>query len=206
MATHPENTIPGFMHAIKCGANGVELDVWPDKSDRLVVTHDAVLNRPLPTLEQVLALDTPDSFWFDIEAKSASGVTPNADSYAKLLKYAIASSSVHRRVIVRSFDHEILRAFHEVDPEIPLAALIEYASDDWAGIARAAGASIISPLHTTATAGRVTRAHDARIRVSAWTVNEPHDWQRLAGIGVDTIITNDPCAAVRYFSQRFKSG
>jgi glycerophosphoryl diester phosphodiesterase len=209
MATHPENTIPGFLHAMGCGADGVELDVWVTPDDRLVVTHDPLPNPPdpaQPMLDDVLALPSPDAFWFDIEAKAAQDHAPDPPRYAQLVSKAIRRSSVHHRVIVRSFDHEILRAFHAIEPDIPLAALIDYASDDWIVIAHAADASTISPRHSTATAERVARAHDAGIRVSVWTVNHREDWHRLAGIGVDTIITNDPCAAVDYFKYFFKSG
>jgi glycerophosphoryl diester phosphodiesterase len=196
MATHPENTIAGFRHAMACGADGMELDVFPTIEDTLLVSHDPVIGPQLPTLDEVLSLVAPENFWFDIEAKSAPGMTPAARWYAQLLRAAIRRSSAVHRILVRSFDCDILRAFHEVEPEIPLAVLIEYASDEWVAIARTAGASIISPHYSTVTEGRVEIAHDAGIRVSTWTVNEPADWVRLAAMGVDTIITDDPAAMV----------
>jgi glycerophosphoryl diester phosphodiesterase len=213
MATHPENTIPGFLHAMACGADGVELDVAVTRDDVLVVTHDLALKDgrivgehgaaelPLPTLDDVLDLESPENFWFDIEAKSAPDLTPGADGYARLVSEAIRRSTVPRRVLVRSFDHAILRAFHAIEPGIRLAALIGYESDEWPAIAYAAKASTISPHYSTVTAARVRRAHDAGIRVNAWTVNQPADWDRLAAIGVDTIITDDPAAAVDHFGR-----
>ena len=213
MATHPENTIPGFVHAMACGADGVELDVAVTLDDILVVTHDLALKAggrmvrehraaelPLPALDEVLAIQSPEKFWFDIEAKNQPDLTPRADCYARLLSDAIRRSPVHHRVLVRSFDHDILRAFHAIEPDIPVAALIGYGSDEWPSIARAANASIISPHYSTVTGARVRNAHDAGIRVNTWTVNDPADWDRLAAIGVDTIITDDPAAAVKYFN------
>jgi glycerophosphoryl diester phosphodiesterase len=228
-ATHPENTIPGFVHGMACGADGVELDVAVTLDERLVVTHDLVLKAdgravrehpaadlPLPVLDDVLALPAPDTFWFDVEAKefeakdvkakSAAGLQPGPLRYAQLLSEAIGRSPAPHRVLVRSFDHDILRAFHDLEPQIPLAALIGYASDDWVAIAHSAGAAIISPHYTTVTRERVVGAHDAGIRVSVWSVNEPDDWARLAALGIDSIITDDPGAAVRYFKYFFKSG
>ncbi len=220
MATHPENTIPGFLHAIACGADGVELDVAVTLDDALVVTHDLALKAdgrvvrehraaelPLPLLDEVLALASPDGFWFDIEVKSSPDASPNAARLvSEALHRAFHRASCRHRVIVRSFDHAILRAFHILEPAIPLAALIAYQSDDWARIARDANATIISPHYSTITAPRVQSAHDAGIRVSAWTVDDPQDWDRLAATGVDTIITNDPAAAVDHFRYRFRSG
>ncbi len=41
----PETTIPAFLHAIRAGADYVELDVLATRDDVLVVCHDAVLKR-----------------------------------------------------------------------------------------------------------------------------------------------------------------
>jgi len=213
VATHPENSVAGFRHAMACGADGVELDVMATRDDVLVVTHDFLwkdgrrvgehlgADLPLPTLHGVLALDAPEAFVFDVEAKIETGLGPNARRYAQLLHLAIRGAQVGRRVIVRSFDHDVLLAFHEIEPEVPLAALIESASDRWVEVAHAACASIISPKHSTVTAERVDRAHEAGIRVSVWTVNEVKDWERFAAMEVDVLITDDPEAALRYFGR-----
>jgi glycerophosphoryl diester phosphodiesterase len=192
MATHPENTLPGFLYAIEAGADGVELDIAVGPGESLLVTHDPpVTGRDYPSLDDVLALDAPQGFVFDIEAK---GIVS-----ANLLLDVIRRSPQHR-LIVRSFLHDNLRALHAIAPEITLAALIESRNArDWTEIANAAGASIISPHYSVATREKVARAHAAGIGVSVWTVNEPADWRRMADMGVDFIITNDPAAAVRYF-------
>jgi glycerophosphoryl diester phosphodiesterase len=184
------------------GADGVELDVFAVPDGRLVVTHDKPVPpaHAYPSLDDVLALAAPENFWFDIEAKSAEGFAPEPGVYARLLLDAIRRAPLSRRLIVRSFDHAILRAFHAIAPEIPLAALIESSvTADWTTLATNAGASIISPHYSVVTRERIDRAHAAGTKVSVWTVNRPEDWARLAEMGVDTIITNDPGAAVRYF-------
>ena len=206
MATHPENTIPGFLHAMEVGADGVELDVVATPGGVLSVTHDPILDRPLHTLDEVLALPSPEDFWFDIEAKSVPGLTPEPEAYARILSAAIRRSARAHRLLVRSFDHRILRTFHQLEPGIPLSALLRDDADDWASIARDAEAGIISPHHSTVTGDRVRRAHEAGLGVSVWTVNAPADWERLAALDVDSIITDDPAAAVRYFRYLARSG
>ena len=192
MATHPENTLPGFLYAIEAGADGVELDIAVGDGESLVVTHDPpVAGRDYPSLDEVLALESPPDFVFDIESK---GIVP-----ADVLLDVIRRSRQHS-LIVRSFLHDNLRALHAIAPEITLAALIESRNTrDWTDIANAAGASIISPHYSAATQEKVARAHASGIGVSVWTVNDPADWRRMADVGVDFIITNDPAAAVRYF-------
>lgn len=44
-AAFPENTLPGFLHAIEAGADYVELDIVATADDVLVVCHDTVLKR-----------------------------------------------------------------------------------------------------------------------------------------------------------------
>jgi len=195
-----------------CGADGLELDVCITQDDQLVVTHDLVLsgNRAvrrstaaslsLPKLGEVLALPSPPDFWIDIEAKTDPASGPAAH-FAQLLAAAIRDADAGHRVLVRSFDHAVLRAFHALEPTIPLAALIEFDSDEWVAIARSANASLISPHFSGIDEPRVAAAHAAGIRVSAWTVNCPDDWTRLADLGIDALITDDPAAAVRFFDR-----
>jgi glycerophosphoryl diester phosphodiesterase len=173
-------------------ADGVELDVVVTRDRALVVNHDPVdgdaADLSFPRLEAVLQTEVPDGYWFDIESKNAP---------ADLVADVVRRYRARRRMIVRSFDHAFLRAFHAIEPDVPLAALIEYDAEDWAGIARAAMASIISPMYTTVTAERVARAHHAGVQVSAWTVNTEADWTRLEAMAVDTVITDYPARAVR---------
>jgi glycerophosphoryl diester phosphodiesterase len=208
MATHPENTLPGFLHAIACGADGVELDVAVTRDDVLLVTHDLALkdgrvvrehraaDLPLPSLDDVLRIASPETFWFDIEAKGAQDL----ERYAQLLSEAIRRAPIPHRVLVRSFDHALLRDFHVIEPNIQLAALIDYDSDAWPAIAREAKASIISPHYSAVTAPRMRKSHDENIAVSTWTVNRAKDWDRLAEMEVDVLITDDPAKAVTHFA------
>lgn len=45
METHPENTIPAFREAVKAGAHMIEFDVQLTKDKKLVVMHDATVDR-----------------------------------------------------------------------------------------------------------------------------------------------------------------
>jgi glycerophosphoryl diester phosphodiesterase len=44
-AVFPENTLPGFLHAIEVGADALELDLAVTRDDVLVVCHDPILSR-----------------------------------------------------------------------------------------------------------------------------------------------------------------
>ncbi|NBJ70430.1 MULTISPECIES: glycerophosphodiester phosphodiesterase [Clostridia] len=45
MGTYPENTLVGFMQAIRQGVDGIELDVHMTKDGEIVVIHDEFLDR-----------------------------------------------------------------------------------------------------------------------------------------------------------------
>jgi glycerophosphoryl diester phosphodiesterase len=62
---HPENTIPAFLEAIRVGADFVEVDVRTTSDGKLVLSHDATVDRRTDgkgrvdsmTFEQIEALD-----------------------------------------------------------------------------------------------------------------------------------------------------
>jgi len=45
MNTHPENTMPAFREAIRCGTHMIEFDVYLTRDKRLVVIHDSTVDR-----------------------------------------------------------------------------------------------------------------------------------------------------------------
>ena len=63
-------------------------------------------------------------------------------------------------------------------------------------IAKEAEASIISPVYNLVTAEQVKAAHGAGLFVLPWTPDTFEEWDRLIGLGVDGIITDDPAALI----------
>ena len=56
METHPENTIPAFREAVKAGAHMIEFDVQLTNDNKLVVMHDATVDRTTSGTGKVLEL------------------------------------------------------------------------------------------------------------------------------------------------------
>ena len=128
--------------------------------------------------------------------------TPPPERCAALLLGAIRRRGRERDVIVQSFDFRVVRAMHRLAPEMRLAALVEDGEPDFIASARAAQAKIIAPEFHLVTAEKVAAAHAAGIEVVPWTVNLACDWERLAGAGVDGIITDDPAALIAGLDSR----
>lgn len=159
----------------------------------------------IPTLDEVLALAGPGNFHFNIETKSFPDqpqYTPPPEEFARLVLEAVRKRGLASRVILQSFDFRTLHAMKRLAPEIRLAALWSKDPRDFVSVAREAGAGIASPQHSLVTPERVRQAHQAGLRVIAWTANTPADWDRLIAAGVDGIITDDPAELIRHLKAR----
>ncbi|MDP9171270.1 MAG: glycerophosphodiester phosphodiesterase, partial [Acidobacteriota bacterium] len=171
-ATHPENTIAAFEHAIACGADAVELDVVVTTDGQLAVTHDPVtvsfaeLPASVPCLESVLELAPGSDVVFDVEAKVCGDLTPPADVYARMI--LDAAKKLADRIVVRSFDYDILRAVHKLQPEMPVAALTSRDTAGWVLICEETHARCISPRYDLITEDEVIRAHCFDLAVMPW--------------------------------------
>ncbi len=98
-----------------------------------------------------------------------------------------------RRVGVRSFDHRAVRAIKKLEPALQAAILIAgTAPISPPALARLARAEIYAPDFHFLDPELIRLAHLRHIRVIAWTVNEPRDWEKLLAWNVDGITTDYP--------------
>jgi glycerophosphoryl diester phosphodiesterase len=105
----------------------------------------------------------------------------------------IRAAGVANRTMVQCFDHRALKALRRLEPKLSAAVLIANTAPlAIPEIVRAADAQVYSPDFRFLDARQVRQAHDARIRVVPYTVNDPDDMTRLLDWGVDGIITDYP--------------
>jgi glycerophosphoryl diester phosphodiesterase len=104
--------------------------------------------------------------------------------------------------MIQSFDWRMLHATEKLAPELPRSALFPTSRKDrqrdFVDVAKDANVKRVSVQHDTVTPEKVKRAHDAGLKVIAWTANSPDVWDRLAAAKVDEIITDDPAALIAY--------
>jgi len=140
MAKYPENSILAFQKAIEAGADGVELDVWLTKDNRLIIMHDDTLERTakikkktkevtldevkgadlgmgqrIPTLEEVFEVLPEDSL-INIEIKDVDA----AEESVRVVHNFDAGD----RVLISSFNIDALQRVRELDDKIRLGILI----------------------------------------------------------------------------------
>ncbi|HVC80431.1 MAG TPA: glycerophosphodiester phosphodiesterase family protein [Chloroflexota bacterium] len=219
-ADAPENTLAAFDLAVEQGAELIEFDVHRALDGALVVIHDSDLRRVtgasglagertaaqlgdldagswkgarwagerIPTLDQVLDR-YGDAVFLNIEIKVGKRPYPGI---AAQVAQAVRRRRLYDRVVVSSFEWDIIQELRRRDPAVRAALLAEHRPDEallYAGELGAVGVHLKAGLITQA---RVVGARARGLGILAWTVDDPADMQQLAGLNIDAIVSNVP--------------
>ena len=204
----PENTIAAIRKGISLGVDFVEVDVQRARDGRLVVMHDALVDRTtdgtglvsemtwkelqlldagggerVPSVEAALAAANGHAGVM-LEAKTA-GIGPD-------LHRAVRASGFLGPVIYASFLHAEILAIRAIDPLARTMALMECVPVSGAAFARDANATMVGVAYDSAAAEFIATLHDAGLEVLLYTVNEPRLIQRAIDLGVDGVISDYP--------------
>jgi glycerophosphoryl diester phosphodiesterase len=166
----------------------------------------------IPTFEELLRWleEDPDprarSVALNVETKSDPahpGHAPAPEEFARMVLAAAKTHRLGKRLILQSFDFRTLIAAKKLDPGVTTSALIEdRPREPLARLARRVRADIVSPDHRWLKKADVEELHKAGVKVVPWTANTEADWRRLAELGVDGIITDNPKALLEFRSRR----
>jgi len=157
----------------------------------------------IPTLKQVLALVSSHHSRVNIELKN---FPMQYDGIAEAVAAEVRAAGLSDKTVLSSFDHELLVRLKTIAPEIERAALCEqpvfplkeYLVDQLCVTGFNPGSAVLGIgslawCRNGAVRNDLIRlAHDAGLRVSVWTVNEPAEMQALIKAGVDGIFTDFP--------------
>ena len=188
----PENTIASFDKAIALGCDEVETDVWLMEDTKLVIAHE----RPSSSAGLLSLDDMLDHcrgrIGVNVEMKSAV-----SDMHAHQTGVAVAHRLAARGdsdVYVSSFWYSALAGALETAPDVRRAFIFAAAPDMAALLSQARAAQLwaLHPERAYVTAGRVSAAHAAGVRVNTWTVNDPAEIGQLIAWGVDGIMSDFP--------------
>ncbi len=218
----PENTERAFELARTEGADGIELDVRLDRDERVVVLHDRTLGRVsngsesrdvealgaseldrvslggerVPLLADVLAWARSHGQRVNVELKG--DVSRPHVLLRNVCRVVRASGAGPELVLVSSFHPAFLAALALLLPGIPRAWLVDRGGSF---VRRAPGFRLlgdgVNPHHELVTVEAVARWQRAGAVLATWTVNDPAEACRVAELGIDSIISDEPGAILR---------
>jgi glycerophosphoryl diester phosphodiesterase len=149
----------------------------------------AFAGEAIPTLARVAAWLRANGCLANIEIKPCPGRERETGAAAALEARALwAGAKVPP--LLSSFSDEALAAAALVAPELPRALLMVEPGADWLERARALGCVAIDVHHERIDAALIAAAHAHRLKVIAYTVNDPLRAQRLFADGLDLLITD----------------
>ena len=211
-ADAPENTLAAFALAREQGADGIELDVhlsadgWPvvihdDRVERttngtgqvarLTVAElqalDAGAEQAIPTLDEVFETLGP-GFLYNVEIK---GLGWRDTGIEAAVADRIEAHHLANQTVVSSFNALVVRRARRHLSRTTLVALIRGRQSSKVGHWLAA-ADADHPYYTLVDEAYIAWARQRGFRVHVWTVDDPAEARRLAGLGVHAIITNKP--------------
>ena len=170
---------------------------------RLKTREGSVTDDTVPTLAQVLDTLEPSAAQLLLEIKIDSARKPYPDIERKALGL-IEARGLRARVIVMAFEAPTLKRVRALDSGIRMALLVSKTrvsrenarASDLVKWARDVGATHLGVEHPVATAELVKAAHEAGLKVAAWTPNEEADIKRVLDAGVDVVISDRPDLAL----------
>lgn len=201
-----ENTLDAFDYALAHGCDGFEFDVRYTRDRRSICCHDAEFKgREVATSDHAslerrcgLTLASLDGVlgryqttaWMDIEVKVAGE--------EEALVEAVRSCRPLRGFVVSSFLPEVLLRLHVLDPSLPLGYICD--NPDAAARWEQLPIMVFIPHHALVSEALVEKVNARKLRLFTWTVNREEDLLRLAGWGVDGLISDDPKLLSHTFS------
>jgi glycerophosphoryl diester phosphodiesterase len=141
----------------------------------------------VPTLDEILELARTADVTFYLELKDVQGW-----GFEQSLVGALRRADAMKRVVVISFDWEKLATVRRIEPELTAGFLCEKPSMQLIEKAVALGAKQFMPSADRVTPEIIAAAHEAKLLVVVWTVNEIEDMSTLTAMGVDGIISDYP--------------
>jgi glycerophosphoryl diester phosphodiesterase len=197
-----ENTLASFAAGLEALETlgfppAIEFDVRRSADGALVVIHDATLRRTaavrgrvrrhtaaelrdfaVPRLEEVFERFPGAEFHLELKERGI----------ARQVRDLISRQGVGGRVIVSSFLWSELAPFDG----IRIAFTTAFPTRRAVRAAAQAQAWAIHPEHRRANGALVAAAHDAGLKVNAWTVNTARAYARMQRLGVDAVFSDNP--------------
>jgi len=214
----PENTLPALEAALEAGADVAEIDVRLTRDGKLVLMHDATVDRttdgsgPVSALSLLEVRKLDAGRWFDRKfagtrvptldevlawSKGRLGILIEMKNYPERnsafideMIAAIKRSNAEGFALPAGFDHASLAEIHSRQPTWRLEMILHCRLADHVHAARAAGSNLVSHEPQYCVKSDVQEMHDAGIAVLCTLLSVEHG-RELLDIGVDFFEADD---------------
>ena len=218
----PENTLLGFKTAFDRGASWTETDVSLLGDGTPVIFHDSTMDRctdrsgsiadvsladlpsinanqqhpsagfqTIPTLDAALECFVELGMGVNLELKLHHHVPPKALVHA--VHPILSSGPLSKdRVLLSSFDFDVLRLARVAFPDWAIAVIAENATDEVFDIAKEIDAQALNLWWETLSYDDVRRAKNKGMSVNIWTANDPAKVRSMVDWGVQGFMSDCP--------------
>ena len=222
-----ENTITAFQLAEQAGCPEIELDLRPTADGRIVVIHDATMDRLVAdeahrgigkvaemTLEQIQQVPLRDGHRLHTFEEVCEATTARLEVEIKdpavmplLARFLEDRPDVAARMRLTSFRAEALVQARELLPQIPRGMIVhrlpveDKHPEGLDSLLERTGASALLCGWEGLTAEAVEAQHTAGRRVHGWPLRTAEQMTHALEIGVDGTTADDPQAAFEWYAQ-----
>lgn len=222
-ASEPENTLRSFAAGLKAGANAIEFDTRLTKDRKLVVFHDATLNRTTNgkgnihefTLKELEQLDAgkgekiptaEEALTFIIQKKKAIALLEIKDKdsvkqVAEVVK-KLKLQNFSSQLIIHSFSAEAVKSIKALLPNIPTALIISNRIHNLPGFFRLCKMLKIEWIFARGnitTKAFLDATHHWNFKVEVWVVNAKAEMERFLRMGAVGIASDRTELFKRFF-------
>ncbi len=214
----PENTVAGLRLALHMGVDGIEVDVRASADGVPVLMHDPTVDRTTDGQGELSALTLAQLRELDVGAKAPNDAfrgegVPTLTEVLRAIEgralliaeikeggiesavlEAVRQADALSWVMVWSFNWGAVAQMRQLEPRLPCCLLVPRLPNlqPAADHALTLGTQGLAVDFPALDAESVRNAHLRGLSVHAWTVDQAPDVRRLAGAGVDGIVTNFP--------------
>ncbi|MBE9464405.1 glycerophosphodiester phosphodiesterase family protein [Dyadobacter subterraneus] len=167
-------------------------------------TYKPLLSDLIDSVEVYVKKNKLKPVYYNMETKispAGDGVyNPTPDVFVSLVMDVIKKKKIENRTTIQSFDARTLQILHKENAKVKLAFLLMNKDSFDDNITKLGfKPDIYSPYYTLVNEELVKKAHENKVQVLPWTVDEEKDMSQLATYGVDGIITNQPDRMIKLF-------
>jgi glycerophosphoryl diester phosphodiesterase len=209
LGSEPENTLRSFRRAVADGCDEIELDLRVTSDDRLVVMHDATVDRTTNgsgaiedlTFEELRSLDAGLGEVVPTWAETVEAVSVRFQAEVKaaravplLVESLQADPALAARTLITSSHADILLAVRQAMPTAETGLIFGRTPDvaDVLALTKAAQAGTALCGIAGLTAEAVEKLHKEGFAVTAWPVPDAETYAQAVALSVDGITTDHP--------------